>query len=142
MLRHCFIASACILCHAAQAGAIYKCHEGARVSYGDRPCPGAGAEFVVRAAPAPDPDLDARLARARDTVLAREKLHAEQVISEQRDAERERRGGLALRKRCDKLRLQRQWLEQDLARSRGDAVEATRIKLQRQTETLAVECPA
>lgn len=133
---------ACIVCQSTAAGAIYKCHEGGRVIYADRPCPGAGAELPVRAAPPPDPETQARMVRARDMALEIDRLRAEQVVREERDAERARRAALALRKRCDKLRLQRQWLEEDLARTRGDAKEAARIKLRRQAETLAVECPA
>ncbi len=136
------IATACILCQAQAAGAIYKCHEGGRVTYADRPCPGAGAELPVRAAPPPDPETLARLDRARDLAMDIDKQRAEQILREERAGERARRAALALRKRCDKLRLQRQWLEEDLARTRGDAKEAARIKVRRQAETLAVECPA
>jgi hypothetical protein len=138
------IATACILCHAQPlaAGAIYKCHEGSRVTYADRPCAGAGAELPLRAAPPPDPETQARMARARDMVLGIDQSRTEQTLREERDGERARRAALALRKRCDKLRLQRQWLEEDLARTRGDARETARIKVRRQAETLAVECPA
>ena len=142
MLRSFVVATACVLCHAQAAGAIYKCHEGGRVTYADRPCPGAGAELPVRAAPPPDPETLARFDRARDMALDIDKQRAEQTLREERDAERSRRAALALRKRCDKLRLQRQWLEEDLARTRGDAKDAARIKVRRQAETLAVECPA
>jgi len=138
------IVTACILCQAQAAGAIYKCHEGGRVTYADRPCPkpAHGAELALRAAPPPDPETQARMARARDMVLEIDKLRTEQALREERDGERARRAALALRKRCDKLRLQRQWLEEDLARTRGDARVAARIKARRQAETLAVECPA
>ena len=136
------IATACILCQAQAAGAIYKCQESGRVTYADRPCPGAGAELPVRAAPPPDPETLARLDRARDLAMGIDKQRADQTLREERDGERARRAALALRKRCDKLRLQRQWLEEDLARARGDAKEAARTKARRHAETLAVECPA
>ena len=140
--RSLVLVAACIVYHAAAAGAVYKCHEGGRVSYADRPCAGAGAELPVRAAPRPDPETQARLARARDMARAIDALRAGRTAREESDDERARRAALPLRKRCDRLRLQRQWLEQDLARTRGDAKEAARIKLRRQVETLAVECPA
>lgn len=140
MLRYCLILAACVACQAQAA--IYKCHEGARVSYSDRPCPGAGAALALRPAPPPDPATAARLERARAMAAGIDQQHAEQVLREERDGERARRAALALRKRCDKLRLQRQWLEEDLARSRADAREAARTKLLRQDQTLAVECPA
>ena len=142
MFRRVIVASACLLCQHALAGTIYKCHEGGRVSYGDRPCSGAGAPLAVRAAPAPDPATQARMARAHELAREIDARHAEQTLRENLDAERARRASLAQRQRCDKLRLQRQWLEQDLARTRDDAKEAARIKLRRQIETMAVECPA
>ncbi|MGF6274564.1 hypothetical protein ABIB38_002946 [Massilia sp. UYP11] len=142
MLRLLIVATACILCPAHAAGAIYKCLEGGRVTYADRPCPRAGAELPVRAAQPPDPETLARLDRARDMALEIDKQRAERALLDERDAERARRAALALRKRCDKLRLQRRWLEEDLARTDAAAREAARIKARRQAETLAVECPA
>jgi len=137
-----FIATACLVCQPAAAGAVYKCHEGGRVIYADRPCPGAGAALPVRPAPPPDPQTQARMERARDMALRIDQLRAEQRLREERAADAARRAALALRKRCDKLRLQGQWLAEDLGRARGDAREAARIKLRRQAETMAVECPA
>lgn len=142
MFRQWTICIACLLCQDTLAGTIYKCHEGGRVSYADRPCPGVGTQLAVRAAPAPDPDTQARMARAHAMALEIDALHTEQTLRQERDAERASRAALAVRKRCDKLRLQRQWLEEDLARTRGDAKEAARIKVRRQIETMAVECPA
>lgn len=142
LLRLLAIATACIVCQWAAAGAVYKCHEGGRVSYADRPCPGAGAELALRATPPPDPETQARLGRAHDMAREIDRLRAEENLREERAAEGARRAALALRKRCDKLRLQRQWLEEDLARTRGDAKESARIKARRQAETVAVECPA
>ena len=142
MFRHWIISIACLLCQDAVAGTIYKCHEGGRVSYADRPCAGVGTRLALRPTPAPDPETQARMARAHAMALEIDALHAEQTLREERDAERARRAALAMRRRCDKLRLQRQWLEEDLARTRGDAKEAARIKVRRQIETMAVECPA
>ena len=142
MFRQWIICIACLLRQDAVAGTIYKCHEGGRVSYADRPCAGAGAPLPVRAAPAQDPATQARLARAHDMALEIDKLRFEQIAREEQDHARAIRAALAMRKRCDKLRLQRQWLEEDLARTRGDAKEAARIKVRRQIETMAVDCPA
>lgn len=136
-MRCLVVAAACAL-HAPAHAELYKCHEGGRVSYSDRPCAGAGAPFAVRAAPAPDPDAAARLERARATLLALEKTRAEQSQVD----ERAERAAQARRTLCDKLRLQRRWADEDLARSRGDARDAARIKARRQAETLALQCPA
>lgn len=152
-MRILFLFIACVLCQAAGSVTIYKCREGDRVSYSDRPCPGAGAALAVPDAPPPDPATQERLERQRTTVLqleqARSRENAENARAE-REFERVRRTSLAERKRCDRLRLQRQWADEDLARQRlagndpatAAAGEAARLKAKRQADTLALECPA
>lgn len=142
------VASACLLWHAGAAlaaGAVYKCHEGGRVIYADRPCAGIGAELPVRAAPAPDPATEKRLRRAH--ALAREldakrAERAEHDRREARDDERARRAVLAQRQRCARLRLELKWREEDLAHARGAAQGAARTRLRRQAEAVAMQCPA
>jgi len=139
----CFVlcATCCAMCRLATAGAVYKCHEGAHVSYADRPCPGAGAPLALPPAPAPDPVQAARLAAARAALAAIDGAHAAQAARDAQEFERTGRAVLALRKRCDKLRLQARWADEDLARSTDEAKAIARIKARRMTETLAVECP-
>jgi len=145
-MRACLLILACLLCQPALAGSIYKCLDGGRVSYSDRPCAGAGATLAVPDAPPPDPALQERLERNRAMLAGIEKARLAQATREERDLERAQRAALADRKRCDKLRLQRQWADEDLARQRGDAKEAARLKAQlnarRQAASLALECPA
>jgi hypothetical protein len=152
-MRILFLFIACVLCQAAGSATIYKCRDGGQVSYNDRPCPGAGAALTVADAPPPDPATQERLERQRATVLqleqARSRDNAENARAE-REFERARRTSLAERKRCDRLRLQRQWADEDLARQRlagndpakAAAGEAARLKAKRQADTLALECPA
>ncbi|MDN4039879.1 DUF4124 domain-containing protein [Massilia sp. YIM B02443] len=149
-MRILFLFIACVLCQAASAGTIYKCRDGERVSYSDQPCAGAGSTLAVPDAPPPDPATQERLERQRATVLQLEKGRLTQATRDEREFERAQRTSLAERKRCDRLRLQRQWADEDLARqrlagndpARAAAGEAARLKARRQADTLALECPA
>ena len=149
-MRILFLFIACVLCQAASSATIYKCRDGGQVSYNDRPCSGAGAALTVPDAPPPDPATQERLERQRATVLQLEKARLTETAREEREFERARRTSLAERKRCDRLRLQRQWADEDLARQRlagndpakAAAGEAARLKAKRQADTLALECPA
>ena len=142
MLRQLSVLTTCALCQAAAAGTIYKCVEGGRIHYTDRPCSGAGTELAIPAAPVADADALARLERNRATLLELEKLRVTRELREERESIRARRENTALRKRCDKLRLQHKWAEEDQRRSSGAAAETADIKARRQREALAVECPA
>ena len=142
MLRQLSVLTTCALCQAAAAGTIYKCVEGGRIHYTDRPCRGAGTELAIPAAPVADADALARLERNRATLLELEKLRVTRELREERESIRARRENTALRKRCDKLRLQHKWAEEDQRRSSGAAAETAGIKARRQREALAVECPA
>jgi hypothetical protein len=139
----CFVlcATCCATCRLATAGAVYKCHEGAHVSYADRPCAGAGAPLALPPDPQPDPVQAARLAAARTALAAIDHTRAVQAERDAHEFARAGRAALALRKRCDKLRLQARWADEDLAKSSDAAKAIARSKARRQAETLAVECP-
>ena len=134
-------AACCAVCRLATAGAVYKCHDGAHVSYADHPCRGAGAPLALPPAPQPDPVQAARLAAARTALAAIDRTRAVQAERDAHELERAGRAALALRKRCDKLRLQARWADEDLTRSTDAAKAIARIKARRMSETLAVECP-
>ena len=134
-------ATCCAVCRWATAGTVYKCHEGTRVSYVDHPCAGAGAPLALPPTPAPDPVQATRLAAARATLGAIDRSRAAQAERDAHEFESAARAALALRKRCDRLRLQARWADEDLARSTDDAKAVARIKARRQADTLAVECP-
>jgi Domain of unknown function (DUF4124) len=145
MMRFFLILAATLLPAAAQAQSVYKCtHEG-KTSYGDRPCaqgastalpPQEGIPISDRTGPqGGDARTLLELEKAR---IAREKAADRQGRVEVRQA----RAAQAQRKKCDRLRLRRKWAEEDLARTaHGPQHEAARIKLRRQLDTLAVECP-
>ena len=142
-----FLLAAALLPAAAQAQDVYKCtHEG-KTSYGDQPC-GQGAS---KALPPPPAGIsisdqigpqggDARtLLELEKARIAREKEQAK----EERAQAKQNRAAYAKRQKCEKLRLRHKWAEEDLARTvHGPRHEAARIKLRRQREALAVECPA
>ncbi|MCS0709781.1 DUF4124 domain-containing protein [Massilia aurea] len=111
------------------------------MSYADRPCPGAGAPLALPPAPQPDPVQAARLAAARTALATIDRTRAAQAEHDAHEFERAGRAALALRKRCDKLRLQARWAGEDLAKSSDDAKAIARVKARRMAETLAVECP-
>ncbi|NNG25431.1 DUF4124 domain-containing protein [Telluria aromaticivorans] len=145
MLKHISMGVICLLAGAASAATIYKCTEGGKVSYNDRPC---GATAVVLAAPsAPgDPAATAeaveRIARERALLQGIEKERAARAEQQAGEAERSQRAAALERRRCDKLRLQRKWADEDIARAGRDEAERARLKARRQGEALAVECPA
>ena len=142
MMRHLTILLACGLSQAAAADPIYKCTDGGRISYSDRPCGRTATALAVPEAPAPDPESAARLERERAALQLVEKEHAARALVEEREAARARREAAGLRRRCEKLRLNHKWAEEDTRRTSGAALEAARIKARRQAEALAVECPA
>jgi hypothetical protein len=142
MVRFIPALAACALCQLAAAQVIYKCKVDGKVSYGDRPCAnGDMVELSVPAAPAPQPALD-QTKRERASLQQLEKLRLTRELAEQRDNARAQRAFAAQRQKCNRLRLQHKWADEDAARSSGARLEAARIKARRQAEALAVECPA
>jgi hypothetical protein len=136
------VLAACTLCQLAVAQTIYKCSVDGKVSYGDRPCArGQSVELAVPAAPVPPP-TPAPSARAQPGLLQLERLRLTRELADEREQRRTQRAMTARREKCDRLRLQRKWADEDLARTIGARVEAARIKARRQAESLAVQCPA
>ena len=147
MFKHLTIALACLTCligpaeAAGTPGTIYKCVDGGRVSYNDRPCGAAAIELAAPQASGPALDALQRLARERAML---QKIEDERAVREEKEARENARAGRAAlveRRRCDKLRLQRKWADEDAARAGRDEVARARTKARRQAEALAVECP-
>jgi hypothetical protein len=142
MFRFIPLLAACALSPAALAQVIYKCSIESKVSYGDRPC--SGGNTVELAVPPAPPQASARntAAREREMLLQLEKLRLARALHEEREQARERRARASQSHKCDRLRLQRKWAVEDLARIPRERLEVARLKAQRQAEALAVECPA
>lgn len=142
MRKHVSAAILCLASGAAAAGTIYKCKEGGTVSYHDRPCGHAAVALKVQAAPAPAPEALQRLARERALLQEIEDARAARDRQAARERARTQRQAAAMKRRCDKLRLQRKWAEEDARRAGRDESERARTRATRQAEALAVECPA
>jgi hypothetical protein len=146
-MRTLFFFAACVFSAGMHAQDVYKCSADGKTSYGDRPC----AQGDSRTLPPPPAGIsaadtmgpqggDARtLLELEKARMAREKAAQKQGKVEVRQA----RAADAKHRKCERLRLRRKWAEEDLARTaHGPKHEAARIRLRRQAETLAVECPA
>lgn len=129
-------------CGAAGAQTIYKCTVRGKVSYGEKPCEaGTQRTIAVPEAPQPDPELAARLARQKALADSLETERRESAASNDRVSSRAAAPRASpQQQRCEKMRLQLKWLEEDLRKTAGPATEPLRLKAQRQAEALAVEC--
>ncbi len=140
-----FITTALLAGAPAAAAPVYKCTQGGKVSYGDRPCERGASMALPPPAAGVDPEgknavpgNDARI------LLDLEKQRiAKEKNAQREDRERQRaaRAAGARRKQCDRLKLRQRWAAEDAARARGARGEAARVKANRQAEALALECP-
>ena len=146
MIRPLLFIALCLLCHGAGAQAIYKCSHGGKISYGDQPCTaGTSTRLPPPAAGVAPPEAGAVATRDARTLLELEKLRIardKQIEAEERRQDKLARAAQARRKTCNKLRLRHKWAQEDAARVQGKAREAALLKVRRQRETMAVECPA
>ena len=142
------VMAACVLAGGVaaqpQAGTIYKCTVGGKVSYGEHPCAhGTSTALAVPVAPADAAAAAAaQLQRDKARLAELEKGRNARALADERDARRAAKGAAALRQKCDRLRLKQTWLDDDLAQAGREATGAARLKAKRQAEALAVECPA
>jgi hypothetical protein len=129
------------------AQTVYKCSHDGKTSYSDRPC-AQGASKALPPPPvgiSPADTLGPQGGDAR-TLLALEKARiAREQAAEREERERIRsaRAAHTRHQKCEKLRLRHKWAKEDLSHMiHGPQYEAARVKLRRQSEALAVECPA
>jgi len=142
---------------AGAAGPVYKCSEGGKTSYGDRPCPrGPSIALEPTIGIRPEgadavPTRDARvlleieklkIARDKERERERERAEEKRVRQERREAERASRTAAGTRKQCARLKLRHRWAAEDAARAQGAKRDAALLKARRQAQKLAVECPA
>ena len=119
----------CALAPAAGAQAIYKCTVGGKVSYGEQPC-ADGKATTLAVPPAPDPSAATALFKQEQARLA--------ALQKERAA----RAAASVRQKCERLRLQSKWADEDAARAGKATLASARMKAKRQAEALAVQCPA
>ena len=122
---------------------VYKCTVDGKVTYSQNPCErGDERVLTVPDAPAASPESARELERMR---RAGEQLEKERVVREtaqERIDTSANRAAATRRQRCDKLRLQAKWAEEDVRRAQPQAQEAARLKARRAADRIAVECPA
>jgi hypothetical protein len=124
----------------APAETIYKCSTDGKVSYGDRPCTtGTSTELKV-AAPAPDLETMARM--ARQITLAQQLTARDdaRTLREEQAIDRARRSAAAQKRKCERLQLRHRWAVEDVRSAAAKAGAAARVKARRQQEAMALEC--
>jgi hypothetical protein len=128
---------------AAYAQTVYKCTVDGKVSYSDAPCP-AGAGVATLAAPAvprADPTIARDLKRQQKQADTLEKARQKREDRDERESARAAQAANVQRKKCDKLKLNKRWADDDARRATGQATEAARLRAQRAGEAMALECP-
>jgi hypothetical protein len=145
MLKVIPVLAVCAISQAALAQSVYKCTAQGKVEYRDQPCSGNdGVALRVPAAPAPSVAIEP-LRRERDTLAMLEKMRQARELREERVARaqaRDQRSAATQRLRCARLKLRLKWASEDRARMTGPKADAARIRMRRDAEVLAVECPA
>lgn len=129
---------------AAQAQTVHKCTLDGKVSYSDQPCPaGAGAAAVldVQASPAADPDAIKAVRQQKKQADSLEKSRLKRQEKDDREDAKAAQAAAVQRKKCGKLKLSKQWADEDARSATGAAVEAARLKARRAGEAMALECP-
>lgn len=130
------------LAQGVAAQTIYKCSAGGKVSYGEQPC-ADGKATTLAVPPAPDPTAAAAQSRQDKARLAAfQKERAARETREEKERERAARAAASVRQKCERLRLQGKWADEDAARAGKATAAAARLKARRQAESLAVQCPA
>lgn len=130
-------------CSTAGTQTLYKCTINGKVAYGDQPCAsGATVQLAVPKVPASAPASAEQLAHLKAAGLALEKVRLARELRDEREQLRWSRAAATRRQKCARLRLRHKWASEDLAHAEGARRESARIKVRRQAESLAVECPA
>jgi len=133
-----------MLCSAAAAAeggaqAVHKCTQDGKVTYTEQPCAG-GTVIAVPEAPAPDTSAAAELKRARKQADALEKERHKRQAADSREDAAASRAAAARHQKCEKLRLDKKWADEDLRRAQPQHEERARIKAQRAADKLNLAC--
>lgn len=132
----------CLLCAGANAQKLYKCRVDGTLVYSGAPCKGvASTPVAVPDAPKPDPAVAAEIKR-QEVALA--KLQQARMLREKQDqrfAESDARLAAGRRDRCEKLRLQKKYADDEVTAAVGLPTQALKEKAMRVAEYVASECP-
>lgn len=136
------LCSLCALSAAASAQKLYKCRVDGTLVYSGAPCKGVTSTPVaVPDAPKPDPALAAELKRQEVTLSQLEKERLVRQKQDQRFAESDARLAAGRRDRCEKLRLQKKYADDEVTAAVGLETQALKEKAMRVAEYVAAECP-
>ncbi|MET0266806.1 MAG: DUF4124 domain-containing protein [Duganella sp.] len=134
----------------ALAQQVYKCTLDGKVSYGDQPCPdGATATTLATpAAPPADPSAARAYQAMRKQAAALEKARLQRDAADDVAAGKAAKAATLQRRKCDKLRLAKQWADDDLRRAasttplagHASRLDSARTKAGRAADSLALEC--
>jgi Domain of unknown function (DUF4124) len=121
---------------------VYKCTVDGKITYSQVPCErGSATVLAVPDAPSPSRESARDVERMRRAGAQLEKERVARDIAQERFDARADRAAATRKQRCDKLRLQAKWAEEDVRRAQPQAQEAARLKARRAADRIAVECP-
>ena len=131
----------CSAAAAAEGGAqtVHKCTQDGKVTYTEQPCAG-GTVIAVPEAPTPDKSAAGDLQRAKKQADALEKDRLKRQAADGREDAAASRAAAARHKKCEKLRLDKKWADEDLRRAQPQHEERARIKAQRAADKLNLAC--
>lgn len=130
---------------AATAGAqtVYKCTVDGKVTYTEMPCQsGTTAVLAAPAAPTRSPEAAAaELARQQRLSKELEQDRHRVEAKDARDMDRVARAADARQARCNKLKLNKKWADDDLKGAPVGRVESAQRKARHAAEQLKLGCP-
>ncbi|HEY1148505.1 MAG TPA: DUF4124 domain-containing protein [Pseudoduganella sp.] len=127
---------------AVQAQAqVHKCTVDGKVSYSQAPCErGQAAVIAVPDAPPPDPSAKTDLARQKREAKLMEKERLKREAQQGREDEAAHRVAVKRRDKCQKLRQDQKWAEEDARGALIQNSERAQIKARRVAERYKLEC--
>ncbi|MBJ7310515.1 DUF4124 domain-containing protein [Rugamonas sp. CCM 8940] len=133
----------CATADLAGAQTVYKCTADGKVTYTETPCPnGSGTALAPPAAPSQPPEsAAAELARQQrlSKELERDRHRAE--AKDGREMERVARAADARQAKCNKLKLNKKWADDDLKGASAGRAESAQRKARHAAEQLKLGCP-
>ena len=131
---------ALVLPAAAQAQ-VHKCTVDSKVSYSQAPCErGQAAVIAVPDAPPPDPGAKADLTRQKREAKLMEKERLKREAQQDRADEAAHRVAAKRRDKCQKLKQDQKWAEEDARGALIQNSERAQIKARRVAERYKLEC--
>jgi hypothetical protein len=126
----------------ASAQKLYKCRVDGKLIYSGAPCKGVPSTAVdVPDAPKPDPAVAQELKRQEVALAKLEKERKVREAQDKRFSDSDERLAAGRRDRCEKLRLQKKYADDEVTAAVGLETQALKEKAMRVAEYVAAECP-